>query len=84
MTTRNDHGLLLIHSERIGLTKTHANPGLGPMQEARRRDLTRPGVGLACAQIPIIGQDDIPLLVIHRERVLRHRVGKVIQRRIDS
>ena len=57
---------------------------LGPMQEARHCDRARLGVGFEHAQIPIIGQDGSPLLVIHRKRILRHRVGEVIQRRIDS
>ena len=51
------------------------------MQEAR---WARFGIGFARAQIPIIGQDDTPLLVIYPERTLRRRVGEVIQRRIDS
>ena len=54
------------------------------MQEAGNRDRAGLGVGLARIQIAIIGQNDSPMLVVHGERILRHRVGKVIQRRIDS
>jgi len=54
------------------------------MQEARRREQTRLGEGFARVQITIIGQHNATLLVIHRERILRRRVGKAIQRRIDS
>jgi hypothetical protein len=57
---------------------------LGPMEKARCRDQARLGVGLARAQIPIIGENGSPLLVIDGERTLRHRMGKAIQRRIDS
>ena len=53
------------------------------MEEARHGDRFRPGVGLAHAQISIISQDNTPLLVINRERILCVRMGKVIQRRID-
>ena len=54
------------------------------MQEAGRRDLTRLDAGLARAQIPIIGEDGSPLLVIDGERILRHRVGEMIQCGVDS
>ena len=54
------------------------------MQEARGRDRTRLDVTFARAQIPIICHDHAPLLIVRRERILRHRLGEVIQRLIDS
>jgi len=53
------------------------------MEDARHSDRLRPGADLARAQISIIGQDHIPLLVIYRKRILCVRMGKVIERRIN-
>ncbi len=54
------------------------------MKETRRRDGTRFGVSLARIQVAIISQDDMPLLIINRERILHRRLIEMIQRRIDS
>ena len=54
------------------------------MQEAGRNDLARLGVELARAQIPVISQDNSPLLAIDRDRILRRRMGHAIQSRVDS
>jgi hypothetical protein len=53
------------------------------MEEVGRDGRLRSDEGFAHAQISIISQDNIPLLVIHRERILRVRTGKTIKRRID-
>ena len=57
---------------------------LGPMQETRRHESAWLAVRLARTQIPFIRQNRAPLLVVNGERTLRHRVRKVIQRRIDA
>jgi hypothetical protein len=53
------------------------------MEEVRRGGRLRSDEGFAHAQISIISQDNIPLLVIYRERILRVRTGKAIKRRIN-
>ena len=54
------------------------------MEKVRCGDRLRSDEGLAHAQVSITGQDNIPLLIIHRKRILGVCMGKMIERRIDS
>lgn len=54
------------------------------MQESRWYDGRRFGIGLAQAQVAIVGQDHVALFIVPPERILRGRVRQLIQRRVDS
>jgi hypothetical protein len=54
------------------------------VKEDRRRDGTRLNVALARVQIALIREDDGALRGVNRQRILHHRVGKMIERGIDA